>query len=228
MQGLAITDTTEENFLSFDLFDILTQIGDSIEDSEWVISEVECFGEAADEIDRLAESQSKVSGIKLLKLASNLTQTIDGIFTGYCLGGETPWIIIQAIDSSEYEVFSTDRKLLDRIHDRFRCVTQILDNKQEKNRNDSDLTISVIGARPQPDEIDLKSGLLGRVVGISSKINVENIPTSELSTFAISEIPDEILKEANRNARKAYLRTIVKYGYLSQKQAEAILNSSVV
>ena len=140
MQGLAITDTTEENFLSFDLFDILTQIGDSIEDSEWVISEVECFGEAADEIDRLAENQSKVPGIQLLDLASNVTQIIDGVFTGYRLGEDTPWMIIQAIDSSEYEVFSTDRKLLDRIHDRFRCVTQILDNKQEKNRNDSDLT----------------------------------------------------------------------------------------
>ncbi|MBP0021155.1 MAG: hypothetical protein J7647_26835 [Cyanobacteria bacterium SBLK] len=125
MKGLEITDTTEDNFLSVDLFEILTQIGSLVEESEWYLADLECFGESAEEMMDLADNKTHISGQKMLELSAQLTQIIDGIFTGHQQDREHPWIVIQSIDSSAYEVFSTDQTTLSNIKQHFKNVREI-------------------------------------------------------------------------------------------------------
>jgi len=66
-----------------------------------------------------------VSGRCLLQLAAGVNQVIDGKFKGYRQGEDRPWIIIQAVDSSAYDVYSTDNETLTKIRQHFEQVEEI-------------------------------------------------------------------------------------------------------
>ena len=73
----------------------------------------------------LSDRQTRVSGQTLLELAANLTQIIDGVFKGYRGSGEQPWITVQAVDSSAYDVESEDEKVLMLMRQHFKQVADI-------------------------------------------------------------------------------------------------------
>ena len=125
MLGVTITDRKEDNSLAVNLVDILHLLGTLTEDTEWEISEVECLGAAADKMHSLSDRQARVSGQTLLDLAANLTQIIDGVFKGYRGSGEQPWITVQAVDSSAYDVESEDEKVLMLMQQHFKQVADI-------------------------------------------------------------------------------------------------------
>jgi hypothetical protein len=127
MGGVTIQDSTEDGrFLKIDLHDILNVLGWFAEESEWVISGVECVGgNAADELHRLSDNNNRVPGQTFSCLAADVTQIIDGVFKGYRKGENSPWVIIWAVNSSAYDVETENQEILDRIRKHFRNVSEI-------------------------------------------------------------------------------------------------------
>jgi hypothetical protein len=123
MFGITILDHSDNGVLSLDLKDILWLLGLQAESSEWEISQVEALdGVGAEELHSLADKGTRVSGQELIRLASAVTQIIDGIFRGYQKDTSEPWIIIQAVDSSAFDVQSDDNDVIHRIRQQFRDV----------------------------------------------------------------------------------------------------------
>jgi hypothetical protein len=127
MRGVTITDSTKDGrFLAVDLIDILRLLGPSAENAEWRMGALEAAGgAAADELHQLADTGVRVPGRTLLQLATEGTQVIDGVFTGYRTGDNDPWVIIRAIDSSAFDVQTEDTEVLARMRERFRNVAEL-------------------------------------------------------------------------------------------------------
>lgn len=124
MQGIEIRDS-EQDVLTFDLKDILRVIGHPAIESEWICSYVDYSGNIDNSLERLLDwgESDPISGELLFKLASEIIQTIDGNFIGYKQNEQTPWIVIKAIDSSLWEVFSTSFEVLKNIEASFNDVS---------------------------------------------------------------------------------------------------------
>jgi hypothetical protein len=125
MRVVTITDREGEGAaLGFDLVDILRLLEPELHRTEWTLSGTECIGREADRVHRIDDDGQRVSGTRLLALASGLTQVIDGEFIAYAEDGQ-PWVTIRAIDSSAYDVISDDGSVTDRIRARFKEVTEM-------------------------------------------------------------------------------------------------------
>jgi hypothetical protein len=127
MQGITITDKCCGSLLlGVELIDILCLLGKHAKDIEWEISGVESIGgEAADKLHELSDKKDRLSGRALLQLAASVNQIIDGRFVGYRKGEDRPWIIIQAVDSSAYDVYCVDNETLTKIRQHFGSVEEI-------------------------------------------------------------------------------------------------------
>lgn len=129
MRGIRIKDLHEKGFLSFDLRHILDLLGERAMLSSWLATEVWATGDAALELEHLANGQVFIEGATLIRLASNVVQVIDGEFSAFEKGCPLPWVVICAVDSSYYEVFSADSSVLEKVRGSFRqvsnCETQI-------------------------------------------------------------------------------------------------------
>jgi hypothetical protein len=126
MFGITILDHSDNGFLSLDLKDILLLLGSQAESSEWEISQVEALdGVGAEQLHCLADKRASVPGQELVRLAFAVTQIIDGIFRGYQKGESEPWIVIQAVDSSAFDVQSDDEGVIHQIRQQFRSVVDL-------------------------------------------------------------------------------------------------------
>lgn len=136
MRGLRIDDGTNNDptvalppgdagCLNFDLAEILTAVGDAAIDSEWLVTAVDCFGDSYAEFIATAEGARVISGARLLDLASRISQIIDGEFVARSTAQEPPWLVIKAIDSSWWEVWTDDERVRASIRRRFNAVSDI-------------------------------------------------------------------------------------------------------
>lgn len=124
MRGITITDM-KNGVLAFDLIDILNIVGDKALDSLWEVSNVEAVGESADSLHYLSDANARLSGSELRKIATGVDQVIDGTFMAYLNGANTPWLLIRAVDSSAYDVESTDESILSHIRGAYTHVTEL-------------------------------------------------------------------------------------------------------
>jgi hypothetical protein len=127
MQGITITDKCcNDLLLGVELVDILCLLGKHSRNLEWEISGVESIGnEAADRLHELSDNKARISGRTLLQLAAGVSQIVEGKFVGYRHRNDKPWIIIQAVDSSAYDVYCEDNDLLAKIKQHFAQVDEI-------------------------------------------------------------------------------------------------------
>ena len=125
MQGITITDQTTDGFLAVNLSDILQAIAPVVLTSQWQISNLECFGEAAEKLYKIAGDREFIPGELLLQLAADITQVIDGQFAGYRLNESQPWLIVTAVDSSAYDVETVDEKILGQLRQQFQEVSEL-------------------------------------------------------------------------------------------------------
>ena len=128
MRGVQIHDMNESgHVLAVDLQHMLDLFGERAIQSRWRASEVWAtgreMGEAAVELERLADGQTFIAGEHLSRIAHDLVQVIDGEFSAFESGSDLPWLIIRAVDSSLYEVFSTEPAVLDRVRASFQKVS---------------------------------------------------------------------------------------------------------
>lgn len=125
MRGFTISDRDARNALSFDLRDILHLIGRRGLLSVWKLSGVEAVGaDAADEIHLLSDSNAFVSGSRLTEISSRVSQIIDGEFQGAVDSQADPWIVIRAVDSSAFDVITSDESIWRKLKERFSEVSE--------------------------------------------------------------------------------------------------------
>jgi hypothetical protein len=128
MRGIRIRDLTPRRYLAFDLRDILDLLGERTIRSRWRAAGVWATEkkrfEGPTELDGLAEAGSWIEGEHLRSLAhEDVHQVIDGEFTRFDQGSDSPWVIVRAVDSSYYEVFSHEPTVLQSVRVAFKDVT---------------------------------------------------------------------------------------------------------
>ena len=121
MGGVEIHDMNPRGILSFDLKDLFVCIAEDGLHRTWTCHDVECTGEATEDLERLAETREIVSGQTLLELSQRTNQVIWGEFCGRRPGELEDSLVIKAIDSALWEVFGDD-ECLDKIRSGFSDV----------------------------------------------------------------------------------------------------------
>ena len=105
--------------LAFGLIDILRLAETDVESSSWRCSDVDGGGELMEELDHVSSGNAVISGAEMLRLAGGVYQMIDGDFEAYRPDEPRHWLVIRAIDSSEYVVSTDNERLLARVRERF-------------------------------------------------------------------------------------------------------------
>jgi len=126
MQTITIHDLNEErNVLAFDLRDLLALLSPAALAAEWTVADPACqeffaTGEGGAALEKLAAETAMVSGKDLLALANETQQVIWGDFMGAFQNrpGQI-WTIIRAVDSSFYEITTSDSEVLDKVKGHF-------------------------------------------------------------------------------------------------------------
>jgi hypothetical protein len=128
MTTLRIYDHRDNGVLALDLRDLIDLLAPRSLEATWTVSPVRLnYPELGpldefmmtgpgdpgeDQLERLAASGLSVGGAKLAEAAHQAWQVIWGQFTAILPGQGDAWVIIRAIDSTFYEVTSSDEVAL--------------------------------------------------------------------------------------------------------------------
>jgi hypothetical protein len=102
------------------LEELLRILGSRATDASWRVHGVECLGPFADRLHHLSDSGADVQGAELLKIATRITQVIDGDFRSTTGDPSRSWIVLRAVDSSSWDVAAEDDRLLELFRTKFR------------------------------------------------------------------------------------------------------------
>src|SRR5262245_42218011 len=111
VRAVSIRDATEHH-VTVDVVHILRLAGTLGLASSWRCTHVECVGTAADRLHSASDDGRLLSGAELLAIASEVDQVIDGDFVARRHPSSSPWLVVRAIDSSEFVVITDDDDLL--------------------------------------------------------------------------------------------------------------------
>lgn len=127
MAGIRIHDRTDEPVLAFDLADLLETLGEPARLSVWKCSVGECIARegARSDLEGAYNAPIGLSGPELLALASETLQVVDGVLEAFRPGERRPWIKLEAVDSTYWEVFATRAEDLSSLRLRFSEVESI-------------------------------------------------------------------------------------------------------
>ena len=127
MAGIRIHDLTDEHVLAFDLADLLETLGKEAEISSWACSVGECIAQdgARADLEDAYGSPVRLTGPEIRALASETLQVVDGVFEAFRPGERQPWIRLEAIDATYWEVFAPEPADLAALRARFREVEPI-------------------------------------------------------------------------------------------------------
>jgi len=133
MTTLRISEVQNEA-LAVDLCDLIDMLAPRSLDANWVVSPVvlddarlgrsieEFMVVDTDRLDLFAATGSPVSGAMLSEAAHEARQVIWGQFVARLPGCSDAWIGIRAVDSTFYEITTSDETVLDRIRSTYNDV----------------------------------------------------------------------------------------------------------
>jgi hypothetical protein len=130
MHGVKIRDGTEPGGpgrLQFDLSEILAALGRAAVKSRWTCADLNYKSKDDQDVPvfvRAGAAGEKVLGTELLEGTGHLLHMIDGQFTGVD-EDDTAWVVIRAVDSSWWEVWSDNKWVHEAIRSKFRVVEDI-------------------------------------------------------------------------------------------------------
>ena len=134
MVTLRIHDV-ENHVLAVGLYDLLTLLEPRYLDADWVVSTVKCdvsgnewfeaTGVGGDDLEVLAQKDGLLSGLQLADIAKKVRQVVWGRFAALLEAIDEPWVIIQAIDSTFYEVSTADPQVISAICGRYQDVREV-------------------------------------------------------------------------------------------------------
>jgi hypothetical protein len=136
MATVRIYDYAENGGLALDLRDLLTLLGSRAIQAIWTVSPVKLYyptlksfeedfmaiGQGSDQLEEHARNRSSVSGKILVELAKATRQVIWGEFAAVLPRQDVVWVTIRAIDSTFYEVTTTDEVVLSKIKSTYKDV----------------------------------------------------------------------------------------------------------
>ena len=127
MRCVTVTDRDPATqVLTFDLRDLLAVLGPDVARSRWAARDVEALGgTAATVLHAVSASGEMLNGERLIELALQVDQIIDGEFSGYLADEARPWAIIRAVDSSAYDICCDLPEVLSAIRLRFSQVDDV-------------------------------------------------------------------------------------------------------
>ena len=132
MATLRIYDLHQQ-VLAIDLSHLLDLLAPRSLKAGWIVSTVkssesgedwfEATGDSGEQLEVLAQTGSRLSGTALAALAKDTRQVIWGEFVGsYPKTQDGAWVTIRAIDSTFYEVTTSDKAVLEKIKSAFNDV----------------------------------------------------------------------------------------------------------
>jgi hypothetical protein len=126
MKCITITDTgSDGRALGFDLRDILDCLGPDVVRSTWTLRNVECVGTtAAHELHEASDRREAIEGSRLVTLAGEIAQVIDGEFRARLPATRGIWVLVRAVDSGAYDVVTDREDVLQALRARFAHVAE--------------------------------------------------------------------------------------------------------
>lgn len=127
MQGLSLgcSQIDRSSPLGVRLSDLLAITNCVVGDLIWRLSSVEATGSAADELHRLSDDSLSIASPRLMVIAQNIDQIVDGRFEGYLENEPFPVAIFDFIDSTYLDIWSTDNHLLAKLQASYPHATEI-------------------------------------------------------------------------------------------------------
>jgi tetratricopeptide (TPR) repeat protein len=108
-----------------DLYDLLFILGERVIHSIWFGSNVNCYGEKAEELHAFADYNRPINGQDFLRIASGIHQTIEGDFTAFDPDTTSPWIFIRAWDGTGFYVETNDHQSRKQLMTRFQKAEEM-------------------------------------------------------------------------------------------------------
>lgn len=131
MPAIRIYDT-EKHGLTVDLTDLLRLLRPLSLQADWAVSTdksstpghqwFEATGDGGEELERLATTNTRLTGPDLATLAKQIRQVIWGEFTGFLAKADRPWVIIQAVDGTFLEIETDDETVLTKIRAAYKDI----------------------------------------------------------------------------------------------------------
>lgn len=145
MTRMIIKPSNGSKGLNFDLREIFQALGHRASDSNWTINGLTYVSSDNEVIPILEEQYGNVhNGADILTNTSRLFQTIDGQFRGFDRESKDPWITINAVDSSFWEITTNSQDICSRIMTAFDNVerqdespNKAIEGKSSRGRADS-------------------------------------------------------------------------------------------
>ena len=98
------------------LLDVLRLLGERGGKSVWLLKNLEVApSPSADRLHDASDRGLWVPGAELLELAAGYTQVIDGELIAHDSPEDVPWVVLRAVDGTEWDVHSEDESLLSQI-----------------------------------------------------------------------------------------------------------------
>jgi hypothetical protein len=141
MTTVRIYDYRNDGILAVDLRHLIDLLAPQSLQAIWTVSPVKLFypaldssldefsatGQGAEQLEVLAGDRTPVSGTVLAELAEATVQVIWGEFAAVLPRHDSIWVTIRAIDSTFYEVTSTDADVLNKIRTTYKDVRAAAD-----------------------------------------------------------------------------------------------------
>ena len=112
MFGITISELDERGILAVDLRHILAALGKEATACRWQVENAEASGPAAELLQELSDRRAIISGEELFTIANAIDQVVDGKFSAFECESNACWLVVSAVDSSAYDVTSSDAQLL--------------------------------------------------------------------------------------------------------------------
>ena len=126
--SLAIHDLDHRGVLAFDLRDLIRLLAPPSLTASWTIASpdaslFEATGAGGRRLEELAAKSAHIKGDELLALADETVQVIWGDFVAALpTNPEREWVTIRAVDSSFYELETSDEAVIAKVRASFRDV----------------------------------------------------------------------------------------------------------
>jgi hypothetical protein len=106
-----------DRFDTKQLLDVILPLCGSL---RWRVSQLEVIQERDDaELERVEESGSSIDAETLSRLFGNVYQTIEGTVDGYVDGADVSTVTIRAVDSTWFDVESSDEAVIREVEAKF-------------------------------------------------------------------------------------------------------------
>lgn len=109
-----------------DLIDILEVIGERGKKASWNISGVECIGKSSDILHNYSDKKEQISGEELYQVCSDNLQVIDGEFKVFEQNESSFWILVRALDGTEFDIETDDLELLKNLRSELKGVKDLI------------------------------------------------------------------------------------------------------